>query len=263
MDKVVANAEIQSLTAAIGAGIGADFELDKVRYGKIIVLADADVDGGHIRTLLITFFYRQMTPLVEAGKLYVAQPPLYSVELGGEKVYVPDDAARLRVVDEHPKRQLQFARFKGLGEMDPHELRETCMDPATRHLVQLDVDQAVDRRRASVDPDGRRRRRPPHLDPAQRQRRPFPRHLRLRSADGSPEEPCESIDARRPDDAPRRRRDPDAHTGRGGRGRVPRVLDERHRRRVRSRTYETASSRCSVASCGRCTTPTCARTGRS
>ena len=97
MDKVVANTEIQSLTAAIGAGIGADFDLDKVRYGKVIILADADVDGGHIRTLLITFFYRQMTPLVEAGRLYVAQPPLYSVEIGGEKVYVPDDAARLRV----------------------------------------------------------------------------------------------------------------------------------------------------------------------
>jgi DNA gyrase subunit B len=143
MDKVVANAEIQSLTAAIGAGIGADFELEKMRYAKVIVLADADVDGGHIRTLLITFFYRQMTPLVEAGRLYIAQPPLYSVDLGGEKVYVPDDAARLRVIDENPKRQLQFARFKGLGEMDPHELRETCMDPASRHLVQLDVDQAV------------------------------------------------------------------------------------------------------------------------
>jgi DNA gyrase subunit B len=139
MDKVVANAEIQSLTAAIGAGIGVDFDLDKVRYGKVIVLADADVDGGHIRTLLITFFFRQMTPLVEAGRLYVAQPPLYSVEISGQKVYVPDDAARLRVIDEHANRQLQFARFKGLGEMDPHELRETCMDPATRHLVQLDV----------------------------------------------------------------------------------------------------------------------------
>ena len=139
MDKVVANAEIQALIAAIGAGIGADFDLAKVRYGKVIVLADADVDGGHIRTLLITFFFRQMTPLVEAGRLYVAQPPLYSVEVGGQKVYVPDDAARLRVTEEHANRQLQFARFKGLGEMDPHELRETCMDPATRHLVRLDV----------------------------------------------------------------------------------------------------------------------------
>jgi DNA gyrase subunit B len=143
MDKVVANAEIQSLTAAIGGGIGADFDVAKVRYGRVIILADADVDGGHIRTLLITFFYRQMTPLVETGRLYVAQPPLYSVEIGGQKQYVADDAARLRVMEEHPNRQLAFARFKGLGEMDPHELRETCMDPATRHLVQIDVDQAT------------------------------------------------------------------------------------------------------------------------
>jgi DNA gyrase subunit B len=143
MDKVVANNEIQSLIAAIGGGLGADFDVSKVRYGKVIVLADADVDGGHIRTLLITFFYRHMTPLVEAGRLYVAQPPLYSVEIGGEKTYVPDDPARLRIMEEHPNRQLAFARFKGLGEMDPHELRETCMDPATRHLVQLDVDQAA------------------------------------------------------------------------------------------------------------------------
>ncbi|HWS47243.1 MAG TPA: DNA gyrase subunit B [Acidimicrobiia bacterium] len=143
MDKVVANAEIQSLIAAIGGGIGPDFDVDKVRYGKVIVLADADVDGGHIRTLLITFFYRQMTPLVEAGRLYVAQPPLYSVEIGGQKQYIADDAARMRVIDEHPNRQLAFARFKGLGEMDPPELRETCMDPATRNLVQIDVDQAA------------------------------------------------------------------------------------------------------------------------
>jgi DNA gyrase subunit B len=143
MDKVVANSEIQALIAAIGGGIGSDFDLAKVRYGKVVVLADADVDGGHIRTLLITFFYRQMTPLVEAGRLYVAQPPLYSVELGGQKVYVPDDAARVRLVAEHPNRQLAFARFKGLGEMDPPELRETCMEPATRNLVRLDVEEAA------------------------------------------------------------------------------------------------------------------------
>jgi DNA gyrase subunit B len=143
MDKVVANTEIQSLIAAIGAGIGSDFDVAKVRYGKVVVLADADVDGGHIRTLLITFFYRQMTPLVEHGLLYVAQPPLYSVEIGGQKVYVADDAARLRLVEENPNRQLAFARFKGLGEMDAHELRETCMDPATRNLVQLDVEEAA------------------------------------------------------------------------------------------------------------------------
>jgi DNA gyrase subunit B len=143
IDKVLANAEIQALVAAIGGGIGSDFDLDKVRYERVVILADADVDGGHIRSLLITFFYRQMTPLVEAGRLFVAQPPLYSVEIGGEKVYVADDAERQRIQGEHSGRELTFARFKGLGEMDPHELRETAMDPATRRLVQLDVDQAA------------------------------------------------------------------------------------------------------------------------
>ena len=180
MDKVVANTEIQSLIAAIGAGIGSDFDVAKVRYGKVVVLADADVDGGHIRTLLITFFYRQMTPLVEAGRLYVAQPPLYSVEIGGQKVYVADDAARLRLVEEHPNRQLAFARFKGLGEMDAPELRETCMDPATRNLVQLDVEEAAIADDVLGDPHGRQRRGPPAVDPAERQGRPLPRRLSRR-----------------------------------------------------------------------------------
>jgi DNA gyrase subunit B len=143
VDKIVANTEIQSLIAAIGGGIGPSFDVAKVRYGKVVILADADVDGGHIRTLLITFFYRQMTALVEAGLLYVAQPPLYSVEIGGKKTYVADDVARLRVIEANPNRQLTFARFKGLGEMDAPELRETCMNPATRNLVQIDVDQAA------------------------------------------------------------------------------------------------------------------------
>jgi DNA gyrase subunit B len=143
IDKVVGNTEIQSLIAAIGGGIGHDFDIEKVRYGKVVILADADVDGGHIRTLLITFFYRQMTPLVDAGRLYVAQPPLYSVEIGGAKRYVADEAARQQLVDEHRGRDLAFARFKGLGEMDAHELRETTMDPATRNLVRIDVDQAA------------------------------------------------------------------------------------------------------------------------
>ncbi len=142
LDKILANAEIQSLVSAIGGGVGKEFDVDKVRYEKTIILSDADVDGGHIRTLLITFFYRQMLPLVEAGRLYVAQPPLYSVEIGGQKTYVPDDAARLRLMEEHSNKQLAFARFKGLGEMDYPELAETCMNPATRSLVQITVDQA-------------------------------------------------------------------------------------------------------------------------
>jgi len=143
MDKIVANTEIQSLVAAIGGGLGNDFDLAKVRYRRVCILADADVDGGHIRTLLITFFYRQMTPLVEAGRLYVAQPPLYSVEVGGQKVYVCDEAARQQIIDDNPRKDLHFVRFKGLGEMDPHELRETAMQPSTRNLVQIDVDQAA------------------------------------------------------------------------------------------------------------------------
>jgi DNA gyrase subunit B len=143
LDKILANAEIQSLVAAIGGGIGKDFDVDKVRYERIVILADADIDGGHIRTLLITFFYRQMTRLVEDQRLYVAQPPLYSTVIGGEKVYVPDEPARQRLVAEHAHRNLVFARFKGLGEMDYPELRETCMDPATRSLVRIDVDQAA------------------------------------------------------------------------------------------------------------------------
>ena len=158
MDKVVANTEIQSLTAAIGGGIGADFDIAKVRYGKVIVLADADVDGAHIRTLLITFFYRQMA--AGGGRLlYVAQPPLYSVEVGSEKLYVADDTAPPAFLDEQPNRQLAFPRFKGLGEMDPHELRETCMDPATRAPRAARRRPGRDRRRHPVGADGRRRRR--------------------------------------------------------------------------------------------------------
>ena len=143
MDKIVANTEIQALVAAIGGGLGSDFDVERCRYGKVIILSDADVDGGHIRTLLITFFYRQMKPLVEFGRLYVAQPPLYSVELGGKKQYIADDAARHALMEQHRGRDLAFARFKGLGEMDAPELRETTMDPVTRSLVQIDVDQAA------------------------------------------------------------------------------------------------------------------------
>ncbi len=143
LDKILANIEIQSLVAAIGGGIGKDFDPGKMRYEKIVILADADIDGGHIRTLLITFFYRQMTPLVEQRRLYVAQPPLYSTVISGQKVYVADDPARQRLIAEHTNRNLAFARFKGLGEMDYPELRETCMDPATRSLVRIDIDQAA------------------------------------------------------------------------------------------------------------------------
>lgn len=142
LDKILKNAEIQALVSSIGAGIGSDFDMEKLRYKKIIILADADVDGGHIRTLLITFFYRQMFPLVEAGCLYVAQPPLYSTEVKGEKIYVSDEAQRQEIIQKNSRANLRFVRFKGLGEMDAKELRETAVNPSTRRLVRIDIDQA-------------------------------------------------------------------------------------------------------------------------
>jgi DNA gyrase subunit B len=137
------NEEIQALITAIGAGLAEDFEIEKMRYGKIILLTDADVDGAHIRTLLLTFFYRQMPEMVREGRVYVAQPPLYSTLVGKEKVYLKDEAARLAYVAEHPGRKLEFGRFKGLGEMDYGELWETTMRPDTRTLLQVSVRDAA------------------------------------------------------------------------------------------------------------------------
>ena len=128
VDKMLRNTEIQALILAIGAGLAEDFDLTKIRYHKVIMLADADVDGSHIRTLLLTFFFRQMKPLVEGGFVYVAQPPLYSTLVGKEKVYLKDEAARARFLEEHPNHNKEFNRLKGLGEMDFAELRDTTMD---------------------------------------------------------------------------------------------------------------------------------------
>jgi DNA gyrase subunit B len=143
IDKMLKNAEIQALISAIGAGVADDFDVDKIRYHKVIVLADADVDGSHIRTLLLTFFFRQMKPLVEGGFVYVAQPPLYSSLVGKEKIYLKDDLAKTRFLEEHPNHKAEFQRLKGLGEMDFHELRDTTIDPAQRSLLQVNVEQAA------------------------------------------------------------------------------------------------------------------------
>ena len=169
IDRMLKNNEIQAIIAAIGAGIGDPAgsngsngtstngssapgrestddgcDIDKARYHKVIVLADADVDGSHIRTLLLTFFYRQMRPLVEAGYVYVAQPPLYSTRVSNSKtVYLLDDAARDVFLAERPKHKREFQRLKGLGEMDWDELRSTTMDPGTRSLLQVSVEEAA------------------------------------------------------------------------------------------------------------------------
>jgi len=143
IDKMLKNTEIQALISAIGAGLADDFDVQKIRYHKVIILADADVDGSHIRTLLLTFFFRQMRPLVEGGFVYVAQPPLYSTLVGKEKIYLKDDAAKAAFLAENPNHKAEFQRLKGLGEMDFHELRDTTMEPGKRSLLQIAVEQAA------------------------------------------------------------------------------------------------------------------------
>ena len=143
VDKMLKNTEIQALIAAIGAGLAEDFDVAKIRYHKVIILADADVDGSHIRTLLLTFFFRQMKALVEGGFVYVAQPPLYSTLVGKEKVYLKDDMAKDAFMAQNPNHRQDFQRLKGLGEMDFHELRETTIDPVKRSLLQISVEQAA------------------------------------------------------------------------------------------------------------------------
>ena len=143
-DKILGHDEIRSMIAAIGAGEGEEFDAAKVRYHKVIIMTDADVDGSHIRTLILTFFYRRMLPLIENGFLYIAQPPLYKIQAGSDSRYAYTEMEKESVLEDFEgKRGLQTQRYKGLGEMNPDQLWETTMDPDTRQMLQVNIDDVL------------------------------------------------------------------------------------------------------------------------
>ena len=142
IDRVYGNDKLMPVITALGAGFGEDFDVSKLRYGKIIIMADADVDGAHIRTLLLTFFFRFMRPLVENGNVYIAQPPLYKVEKGKTENYAYDDAQLEKLLADMGQ-GCKIQRYKGLGEMNPSQLWETTMDPATRTILKVEMEDAV------------------------------------------------------------------------------------------------------------------------
>ena len=142
MDKILSSEEIRNLISAIGTGIGEDFDIEKARYHKLIIMTDADVDGSHIRVLLLTFFYRYMRPLIEAGYVYIAQPPLYGLKRGKETKYFYNDEDLQEFLEQTDKKW-SIQRYKGLGEMDPEQLWITTMSPEDRTMLQVTIEDAI------------------------------------------------------------------------------------------------------------------------
>lgn len=143
LDRMLGNEEIKSMITAFGTGISEDFDISRLRYHKIVIMTDADVDGAHIRTLLLTFFYRFMSPLIENGKVYIAQPPLYLVKKNKKETYVYDDKELEKLLTEIGRDGIDLQRYKGLGEMDAEQLWDTTMDPAKRTLVRVNLEDAI------------------------------------------------------------------------------------------------------------------------